>query len=33
MTMDGREELENADDSIRRNNEPGSIETDERDLQ
>jgi hypothetical protein len=31
--MDGREELENAEDSILRNNEPGSIETDERDLQ
>jgi hypothetical protein len=31
--MDGREELENAQGSILRNNEPDSIETDERDLQ
>jgi hypothetical protein len=33
MTMDGREELENAEDSIVRNKEPDSIKTDERDLQ
>jgi hypothetical protein len=33
MTMDGREELENAEGSILRNNEPDSIETDEMDLQ
>jgi hypothetical protein len=28
--MDGREELENAEESILRNNEPDSIKTDER---
>jgi hypothetical protein len=33
MTIDGREELENAEDSILRNNEPDSKETDERDSQ
>jgi hypothetical protein len=33
MTMGGREGLENAEDSIFCNNEPDSIETDERDLQ
>jgi hypothetical protein len=33
MTIDGREELKNAEDSILRNNEPDSIKTDERDLQ
>jgi hypothetical protein len=33
MTMDGREELANAYDSILRNNEPDWIKTDERDLQ
>jgi hypothetical protein len=33
MTMEAREELENASDSILRNNESDSIETDERDLQ
>jgi hypothetical protein len=33
MTIDAREELENASDSILRNNEHDSIETDERDLQ
>jgi hypothetical protein len=33
MTMDVREELENAEDSIRRNNESDSIETDESDSQ
>jgi hypothetical protein len=33
MTMDGREELENASGSIFRNNESDSIETDERDSQ
>jgi hypothetical protein len=33
MTIDGREEKENALGSILRNNEPDSIETDERDSQ
>jgi hypothetical protein len=33
MTIDGREELENVFDSILRNNESDSIETDERDSQ
>jgi hypothetical protein len=33
MTIDGREEEENAEDSILRNNESDSIETEERDLQ
>jgi hypothetical protein len=33
MTMDGREELENAEDSILRNNEPDSTKTDERNPQ
>jgi hypothetical protein len=33
MTIDGREEKENASDSILRNNEPDSIEIDEKDLQ
>jgi methylase of polypeptide subunit release factors len=33
MTIDGREELENAENSILRNNESDLIETDERDLQ
>jgi hypothetical protein len=33
MTIDGREELENAEDSILRNNESDSKETDERELQ
>jgi hypothetical protein len=33
MTIDGREELENVFDSILRNNESDSIETDERKLQ
>jgi hypothetical protein len=33
MMMDGREEKENAENSIRRNNESDSKETDERDLQ
>jgi hypothetical protein len=32
MTRDAREEPENADDSIRRNNESNSIETDEIDV-
>jgi hypothetical protein len=33
MTIDVKEELENAKGSILRNNEPDSMETDERDLQ
>jgi hypothetical protein len=33
MTIDGREELENAKYSILRNNEPDSIKTDESDPQ
>jgi hypothetical protein len=33
MTIDGREEWENAEDSILRNNESGSINIDESDLQ
>jgi uncharacterized protein (UPF0218 family) len=33
MTMDAREELENASGSILRNNEPDSVKTDERELQ
>jgi hypothetical protein len=33
MTMDGREERENAEESILRNNDPDSIEIDERDSQ
>jgi hypothetical protein len=33
MTIDGREELEKAKDSILRNNEHDSIKTDERALQ
>jgi hypothetical protein len=33
MTMDRREELENASGSILRNNEPDSIKTDEKELQ
>jgi hypothetical protein len=33
MTMDGREELENASCSILRNNESDSIKIDERELQ
>jgi hypothetical protein len=33
MMINGREESENAEDSILRNNEPDSIETDERELQ
>jgi hypothetical protein len=32
MTIDGREELENAENSILRNNESDLIETEERDL-
>jgi hypothetical protein len=33
MTIDGREEVENAEDSILRNNESDSIKIDESDLQ